>query len=331
MNAFARSVNDVATPFAPYRRVLTLPGAWVFSVSGLAARLPMAMVSLGIVLLVSTRTGSYGTASAVAASFLVANASTGILLARLIDRLGQSRVLPVRPPCSAVGLVGMMAAVEAGRPAPWPQLFAAVAGTGLPPIGSSIRARWSYVVSDKDDLHTAFAFESVVDEVVFIVGPALVTTLAAIVHPLAGLVSAVTATVVGTSVLVTQKQTEPPATRAQRGDRAGGDAVARPGAVDRVRRGHGRPARRRRGGHRGPRGEAGVGLAVRADAGALGRGSLVSGIITGAMHPKAGNVTRFRCGVARPSACRCCRCLSWTGSSRSRCSSSCPASRSRPR
>ena len=94
----------------------------------------------------------------------------------------------------------MMAAVEAGWPTPWPHLFAAVAGAGLPQIGSSIRARWSYLVSDKGDLHTAFAFESVVDEVVFIVGPALVTTLATIVHPLAGLVSAVIATVVGTAV-----------------------------------------------------------------------------------------------------------------------------------
>ena len=37
--------------FASYRRVLTLPGAWVFSVGGLLARMPMAMVSLGICLL----------------------------------------------------------------------------------------------------------------------------------------------------------------------------------------------------------------------------------------------------------------------------------------
>ena len=105
-----------------------------------------------------------------AASFLVANASTGIVLARLIDRLGQSRVLPVAAAVFAVGLVAMMAAVEAGgRPRgrtcspPWPV-------SALPQIGSSVRARWSYVVTDKGDLHTAFAFESVVDEVVFIVG-----------------------------------------------------------------------------------------------------------------------------------------------------------------
>ena len=81
--------------FTTYRRVLALPGALVFSMSGLVARLPISMVSLGIVLLVSTRTGSYSLAGTVSASYLIANALFAVLQARLIDRLGQSRVLPV--------------------------------------------------------------------------------------------------------------------------------------------------------------------------------------------------------------------------------------------
>ena len=51
-----------------YRRVLALPGALGFSMSGLVARLPISMISLGIVLLVSTRTGSYSLAGTVSAS-----------------------------------------------------------------------------------------------------------------------------------------------------------------------------------------------------------------------------------------------------------------------
>src|SRR6187551_2433357 len=126
----SRMGDDVAQWVASYFRVLTFPGAWVFSVSGLCARTPIAMVNLGIVLFVSARTNSYGLAGAVAASFLIANASTGALQARLIDRLGQSRVLPMAAGLFSLGLVGMMASVEAGRPAPWPHLFAAVAGAG---------------------------------------------------------------------------------------------------------------------------------------------------------------------------------------------------------
>ena len=185
-----------------YRRVLGLPGALVFSMSGLVARLPISMISLGIVVLVSTRTGSYSLAGSVSAAYLVAGAVCAVLQARLIDRLGQSRVLPVAVAVFAAGLVAMMSAVETDRPAPWPHLFAAGAGAALPQVSSCVRARWAHLVSDKQDLHTAFAFEAVVDETVFIVGPALVTVLATTVHPLAGLGAAVLAALVGTAVLV---------------------------------------------------------------------------------------------------------------------------------
>ena len=62
-----------------YRRVLSLPGALAFSASGLVARLPISMVSLGIVLLVSTRTGSYSLAGAVSAAYILANALVAVV------------------------------------------------------------------------------------------------------------------------------------------------------------------------------------------------------------------------------------------------------------
>jgi MFS family permease len=192
-----------------YRRVLGLPGALVFSLSGLLARLPISMVSLGIVLLVSTRTGSYTRAGAVSASFLIANAVLAVFQARLIDRMGQSRVLPFSIGVFATGLVLMMTVVERGVPAPWPYVFAAVSGAAMPQIGSCVRARWSALVPDRALLQTAFAFEAVVDETVFVVGPTLVTLLATTVHPLAGLSAAVVAGVSGTAVLVSQRRTEP--------------------------------------------------------------------------------------------------------------------------
>ena len=70
---------------------------------------------------------------------------------------------------------------------------AAVAGAAMPQIGSCVRARWTHLVPDKRELQTAFAFEAVVDETVFILGPTLVTVLATAVHPLAGLGAAVVA------------------------------------------------------------------------------------------------------------------------------------------
>ena len=192
-----------------YRRVLAVPGALGFSMSGLVARLPISMISLGIVLLVSGRTGSYALAGTVSAAFLVSNAVSAVPQARLIDRLGQSRVLPAATGVFVLGLAGTIATVQLDRPTPWPHLCAALAGIGMPQIGSCVRARWSAVVPDKADLRIAFAFEAVVDETVFIIGPALVTGLATLVNPLAGLTAAAVAATVGTTALVAQKGTEP--------------------------------------------------------------------------------------------------------------------------
>ncbi|CAN5482804.1 MFS transporter [soil metagenome] len=280
-----------------YGRVLSLPGALVFSLSGLVARLPISMVSLGIVLLVSTRTGSYSLAGTVSASYLIANALFAVLQARLIDRIGQRRVLPVSVTVFAVGLTAMMWAVETDVDAPWPHLCAALSGAAWPQIGSCVRARWSLLVPDKQALHTAFAFEAVIDETVFILGPALVTVLATTVHPLAGLATAVVAAVVGTAVLVGQRRTEPPPTGATRshgsgpmpwrvlapliacaftlGALLGGAEVATVAFADEL----------------GAKPLSGLMLALWA------LGSLLSGVITGALRLTASNATRFRWGM----------------------------------
>ncbi len=280
-----------------YRRVLGLPGALLFSMSGLVARLPISMVSLGIVLLVSTRTGSYSLAGTVSASYLIANAFFAVFQARLIDRLGQSRVLPVAIGVFAVGLTAAMAAVELDLGAPWPHLCAAVAGAAMPQIGSSVRSRWSRIVPDKQALHTAFSFEAVVDETVFILGPALVTVLATVVHPLAGLTAAIVAAVVGTTVLVAQKRTEPPpgGRTHGRGDSPMRWAVLAPlvacaftmGAL----LGGAEVASVAFSDEQGAKPLSGLLLAIWA------LGSLLSGVITGALRLRASNATRFRWGM----------------------------------
>jgi MFS family permease len=196
-----------------YRRVLAVPGALAFSLTGLVARLPISMVSLGIVLLVSTRTGSYQLAGGVAAAYLLGNAAFAVVQGRLADRLGQSHVLPWTIVVFAAAITLMMWSVEAGWRAPLPHVFAAVGGASLPHVGSCVRARWSHNVPDKSWLQTAFALEAVVDEAVFLVGPILVTVLATSLHPLAGLGTAVAAGVLGTLALAAQRSTEPPAHR----------------------------------------------------------------------------------------------------------------------
>ncbi|HZJ07457.1 MAG TPA: MFS transporter [Nocardioidaceae bacterium] len=289
--------------FTPYRRALALPGAFAFSLSGLFARLPISMVSLGIVLLVSTRTGSYALAGAVAAAYLIANAVFAVLQGRFVDRLGQSKVLPWTILLFTVSLAMMMWAVESGWGTPVPHVFAAVAGAALPQVGSCVRARWSLIVADKRQLQTAFALEAVVDEAVFMLGPTLVTLLATGVHPLAGLVTAIVAGLVGTLVLAAQRGTEPPARRS---------ATKQPDTAEPTTASMGWPIL-------APLVFASFALGVlfggaevstvafseeqgnKSAAGPLlgiwALGSLLSGLITGAIHWNATNATRLRWGM----------------------------------
>jgi MFS family permease len=279
-----------------YRRVLGLPGALAFSMSGLVARLPISMVSLGIVILVSARTGSYALAGTVSASFLITNAVCAVLQARLIDRRGQSRVLPYSVGVFAVGLALMMAAVELTLAAPWPHLCAAVSGAAMPQIGSCVRARWTHLVPDKQQLQTAFAFEAVVDESVFMLGPVLVTVLATTVHPLAGLGAAIVTAVSGTAVLVSQQGTEPPL---QDPDRPGQTVMPWPVLVPLTVCGLGmgvlfggaEVATVAFADEAGAKGLSGLLLAVWA------LGSLLSGLATGAVQLRADSATRFRWGL----------------------------------
>lgn len=193
-----------------YRRALATPGAARFSASGALARMPISMTGLGIVILVSDRTGSYGVAGGVSAAYVAANAAGGIPLARLVDRLGQRRVLAPAVAVSVVALTLLVLSVEAGLGAPVPHLAAAVAGVSMPNIGAAVRARWSHAAPDRRVLDTAFALEAVNDEMVFIVGPTLTAFLAAAWHPWAGLAAAAGFAAVGTAWLVSQRATEPP-------------------------------------------------------------------------------------------------------------------------
>src|SRR5688500_17375138 len=79
---------------ATYRTLLRRPGAAAFFLTAAVGRVGIAMISLGIVWLVHARTGSYATAGLVTGAFAVAEALVGPQAARLIDRFGQTRVLP---------------------------------------------------------------------------------------------------------------------------------------------------------------------------------------------------------------------------------------------
>ena len=194
----------------PYRGLFSAPGVKGFVVAGFFGRMPMSMLGIGIILLIEALTDSYATAGAVAATVSVSFAVAGPLSGRLVDRFGQARIVIPLTLAHGATLTGLMLCVKYGAPR-W-TFFAtgvAVGATALS-LGSLVRARWSHLLAGSPRLHTAFSFESVADEVIFVAGPALVTALATMVNPYAGLIVALTCTIVGTIAFALQRGTEPP-------------------------------------------------------------------------------------------------------------------------
>lgn len=205
-------------PFSPYARIFTVPGSRSFSFAGWLARVPMSTVGLGSVLLVAGESGSYGLAGAVSGTLALAFAVGSPQWARGMDRVGQGRVLVVSSAAYLVlGLVFASAVVLDAPRWSW-FVLAALTGACGANVGSAVRARWAHALPDSDDRQTAFAFESVVDEVVFVVGPPSITFLAALIAPPAGFVVGLVVGVAGAVWLARQETTQPPVQRTPVGE-----------------------------------------------------------------------------------------------------------------
>lgn len=193
----------------PYAEIFRVRRAWRFSLAGVIGRMPMAMFGLGTVLLISAGTGRYGVAGSVAASGALGEAVCAPQIARLVDRHGQRRVLVPLCAVFALGVGGLVLAVQLDAPDWALFLPGLVGGASMPVLGPMVRARWSALLTGSQRLHTAFSLESVADEVCFIVGPAAVTLLATQVHPAAGVTAAAVLCLTGTLWLASQRDTEP--------------------------------------------------------------------------------------------------------------------------
>jgi hypothetical protein len=143
----------------------------------------------------------------------------------LVDRYGQRRALLVCLAVHSAGTLVLVISAQFAAPS-WVLLAtAALSGASALQVGSLVRARWSALVGGSPALETAFTLESILDELIFVLGPALVTALALGVAPGAGLLGALALTIVGSLAL--QRRTEP--TPAGMRDRSEGAAIGNQG------------------------------------------------------------------------------------------------------
>ncbi|WP_055625949.1 MFS transporter [Streptomyces hirsutus] len=218
---------------SPYPALFAVPGSKAFSAAGFIGRMPLAMMGIGVVTMVSQLTGRYGLAGALSATIALAAAVAGPQVSRLVDQHGQRRVLRPATLLALAAAALLLLAAHYG----WPDwvLFVACAGIGcVPSLGAMIRARWAALYRGTPQLHTAYSFESVVDEMCFILGPIISIGLSTAWFPEAGPLLAACFLAVGVFWLTAQRATEPtPHPRERTGDggrgTGGGTALSSPG------------------------------------------------------------------------------------------------------
>jgi predicted MFS family arabinose efflux permease len=202
-------------PVQRYGEVIRRPGAIAFFTTAAIARLGVAMTGLGLLFSVQHASGSFAAAGAATGGFAVAEAVVGPQVARLIDRWGQTRVVPVVVVVHVIALT--MVIVTVGR-APFVLTLVAVvvAGAAIPQPGALSAARWSALIQEPAPLRVAFSLEATINDLVFLTGPVLVTVISTLIAPWAGSAAAATLLAAGCGLLALQRRTAPPFVRSDR-------------------------------------------------------------------------------------------------------------------
>ncbi|WP_148592268.1 MFS transporter [Streptomyces sp. WAC01526] len=171
---------------AAFRRVLALGGP-MLPVLSFLGRLPTAMCQFGSLLLVAETSGSLATAGLVGGALAAGQTAGGPLLGRLADRHGQRPVVLAACWFDALAVTALVLAALARTGALPLALIALLAGAGVPQIGPLARTRLVALArrarADDRLVHTALSFEGTLDEVSFVLGPALVGLSATAAHP----------------------------------------------------------------------------------------------------------------------------------------------------
>lgn len=191
-----------------YRELFTAPGSFIFSSAGFIARMPISMTGIGLVTMIAQMRGEYGLAGAIAATFALASALLAPQVSRLVDRMGQSRVLRPAAALSIISILALLLCARLGAPDWTLFLFAVMAGC-MPSMPAMVRARWTELYRGSPKLHTAYSFESVVDEICFIIGPVISVGLCVSVFPEAGPLAACLFMAFGIVVFTLHKGSEP--------------------------------------------------------------------------------------------------------------------------
>lgn len=262
--------------------------------SSIVARVPIGILPIALVLLLRHEGRSYAEAGAIVGVYTVALSGSSPVVGRLMDRRGRRALLRRMGAAYPLLTGAVILLVLVSAPLWLVGIAAAGAGIALPPVGSAVRSLWPSILPA--DMRTvAYSVEAAFQELTFTIGPLLAAGLA-FVHPALSVGAAAVLAAGGTALVLRQPpmREEPPPTPRHAGALGAlGSSGVRTligvcfalglsvGAVELAM-----PAFAEQ---HGSRALGGLGVA------ALAGGSMVGGLLTGALH---GVSASLRLGVA---------------------------------
>ena len=200
-----------------YGTLLRIPGGFKFSSAGFIGRMPIAMDSLAIIFIVVAATDSYALAGALTAVGSIVVGAAEVFWSRQADQRGQSKILRIAVPVRIIAFLLFVFLVSKSAPI-WTWFVSLIiAESTAINAGGLVRRRWLHTLKNDPDnkdghlVNTAYSWEAMVDEFVFIVGPVVATTCAIKIAPSAGILAGLIFLAIGLPSLAAMKSTEPPA------------------------------------------------------------------------------------------------------------------------
>jgi len=198
----------VRRSIAPMSDIASTPGALRLFGLSIVARVPLTMLSIGLLIHAQHLTGSFAAAGIAAGAYAVAVGVGGPVLGQLVDRRGQTATLLASSAASAA-LLGAAALLPAGAPLLALVGLAAAIGLATPPLGACLRTLLPGLLPDADAVRAAYAVEATASELTWVSGPPLALGLGALWSTGGALLFAGAVLLVGTAAFAAQ-----PASRA---------------------------------------------------------------------------------------------------------------------
>ena len=182
-----------------YAAVLRVPHVSALIAATLLARFPIGINALALVLYLRAERGSFAVAGAVVGALAAGSGIGAPVQGRLVDAFGQRRVLVPLGIVHAAALAAIVVSTEANAPTAVLVAFGFLAGFAIPPTSSVLRSMWPSLLRERPELlQAAYALDSVLIELIFILGPLVTALIATALAPPAALAVSAVSVIAGT-------------------------------------------------------------------------------------------------------------------------------------